>query len=158
MTLNAIQAAVLELLHYYIERQTVARDVLLARRPDLLAAAEDDPDTEALTAEFDGAPLYGRMGPWQYSIHGTTITLSNTRTGEPIDWEPPDLNQFDRSAFAIYVGWFLKVDPDNLYGQRIREYLAFTHMGVQAFVYQTLEQFHQSGLLSPRYYNRYTLL
>ena len=44
---------------------------------------------------------------WRYFLHGGGCRLTNTKTGEPIDWDCPDVNSFDRYKFFYHLEWQL---------------------------------------------------
>ena len=42
---------------------------------------------------------------WRYSLHGGGCRLTNIKTGEPIDWDCPDVNSYDRYKFTYHLEW-----------------------------------------------------
>jgi len=44
---------------------------------------------------------------WRYFLHGGGCRLTNTKTGEPIDWDCPDINSYDRYKFFHHLEWQL---------------------------------------------------
>ena len=44
---------------------------------------------------------------WQYFLHGGGCRLTNMKTGEPIDWDCPDLNSYDKYKFLHHLEWQL---------------------------------------------------
>jgi hypothetical protein len=46
-------------------------------------------------------------GVWKYFLHGGGCKLTNTATGEPIDWDCPDVLSFDPWKFRPHLEWQL---------------------------------------------------
>jgi hypothetical protein len=44
---------------------------------------------------------------WRYFLHGGGCRLTNVKTGEPIDWDCPDVNSYDRYKFLHHLEWQL---------------------------------------------------
>ena len=42
---------------------------------------------------------------WTYFLHGKGCRLVNVKTGEPIDWDCPDVNKYDRWKFMFHLMW-----------------------------------------------------
>jgi hypothetical protein len=42
---------------------------------------------------------------WRYFLHGGGCRLTNLATGEPIDWDCPDTNSYDRYKFFYHLEW-----------------------------------------------------
>ena len=44
---------------------------------------------------------------WEYFLHGGGCRLTNRKTGEPIDWDCPDVNSYDKYKFLHHLEWQL---------------------------------------------------
>ena len=44
---------------------------------------------------------------WKYFLHGSGCRLVNVKTGEPIDWDCPDVNRYDIWKFMFHLMWQL---------------------------------------------------
>jgi hypothetical protein len=44
---------------------------------------------------------------WRYFLHGSGCRLTNVKTGEPIDWDCPDVNKYDKWKFMFHLMWQL---------------------------------------------------
>jgi len=44
---------------------------------------------------------------WRYFLHGSGCRLTNVNTGEPIDWDCPDVNKYDKWKFMFHLMWQL---------------------------------------------------
>jgi hypothetical protein len=44
---------------------------------------------------------------WIYFLHGNGCRLTNKKTGEPIDWDCPDVNSYDPYKFLFHLIWQL---------------------------------------------------
>ena len=42
---------------------------------------------------------------WRYFLHGSGCRLTNLKTGEPIDWDCPDVNKYDVWKFMFHLAW-----------------------------------------------------
>lgn len=42
---------------------------------------------------------------WRYFLHGKGCRLVNVKTEEPIDWDCPDVNKYDRWKFMFHLMW-----------------------------------------------------
>lgn len=44
---------------------------------------------------------------WRYFLHGSGCRLTNVETGEPIDWDCPDVKKYDTWKFMFHLIWQL---------------------------------------------------
>lgn len=44
---------------------------------------------------------------WDYSLHGGGCLLTSVKTGEPIDWDCPDVNAYNTFKFMKHMFWQL---------------------------------------------------
>ena len=49
----------------------------------------------------------GENNEWRYFLHGSGCRLTNIKTGEPIDWDCPDVNKYDKWKFMFLLIWQL---------------------------------------------------
>jgi len=49
----------------------------------------------------------GENSEWRYFLHGSGCRLTNIQTGEPIDWDCPDVNKYDKWKFMFHLMWQL---------------------------------------------------
>ena len=111
MNQESVQAAVLTLLQRYVARQQLAADAMQHLRPDLWFQAHQKEWTAALLVELKalqtqvaGIPQKGYWGEhdeWEYFFHGGGCRLVHTSTGEPIDWDAPNIRRFDKFRFLV---------------------------------------------------------
>jgi hypothetical protein len=50
---------------------------------------------------------------WEFFLHGNGCRLTDSKTGEIIDWDCPRISRFDVSKFYRHLEWQIKVFPDN---------------------------------------------
>lgn len=55
-------------------------------------------------------------GEWKHWAHGYGCRLTNLRTGEPIEWDAPDLDTFDEHWFWAHLAWRIEqtAPPDKV--------------------------------------------
>jgi hypothetical protein len=80
-------------------------------------AKANDPRTQAmlqlaLRASERALPQSGiwrdrENNEWRYFLHGSGCRLTNINTGEPIDWNCPDVNKYDQWKFMFHLMWQL---------------------------------------------------
>jgi hypothetical protein len=51
---------------------------------------------------------WGENDEWEYYLHGGGCLLTNKETGEPIDWDCPNLKSFDEFFFRTHLEWQLE--------------------------------------------------
>jgi hypothetical protein len=121
MNQESVQVAVLALIRRYVARQQTAADAMQQLRPDLWFQTYQKEWTaailvklKALQAQVAGIPQKGYWGEhdeWEYFFHGGGCRLVHTSTGEPIDWDAPNIRRFDKFWFLNYMQWILAHDP-----------------------------------------------
>ena len=52
-----------------------------------------------------GVWLDKEKNEWRYFLHGSGCRLTNLKTGEPIDWDCPDVNKYDVWKFMFHLMW-----------------------------------------------------
>ncbi|MBI4761338.1 MAG: DUF6896 domain-containing protein [Chloroflexota bacterium] len=80
-------------------------------------AKANDPRTQkmlqlALRASERALPQSGfwrdsENNEWRYFLHGSGCRLTNIKTGEPIDWDCPDVNRYEKWKFMFHLLWQL---------------------------------------------------
>jgi hypothetical protein len=98
----------------FIERQMVVLEIMQQMRPDLLALAGAT-DAESVLAGFALSEKHGSVPQkgiwthenqeWEYFFHGLGCRLVHMDSGEPIEWDAPNVSSFDREWFLNWYGW-----------------------------------------------------
>ncbi len=117
MTLTLGQAAFLLQIRRYAERQQLAYDATEELRPDLLMLTEeqwtqeDVRDYVEFATQLMGVPQAGYWGEnkqWRYFFHEYSCRLTHTVTEEPIHWDTPSIERFDKFWFIDHLRWALQ--------------------------------------------------
>lgn len=110
--MNEFQLYLYHVVKRFVTRQQIVYAALCDLRPDLIAflnGGVDDPDDLlALADRHRNVPQKGEWGDWQYFVHGVGCRLTHTETGEPLEWDLPDLRIFDRAWLYNYFEWYLE--------------------------------------------------
>jgi hypothetical protein len=101
--MNDEQTEVYCLVAEFARRQELVHDVLRQHRPHLVPTPGERPPRPS--KEQATATQRGRWGEWQYRIHGGGCSLVHQATGEPIQWDSPELRRFDPSLFMDWLTW-----------------------------------------------------
>ncbi len=118
MELNRIQAAIYTHVVYYTHRQQTVRQVFEDLRPEWLEFEEaiwhgdDDEIVMEIAARMKAnitSPI-GRWGAnqeWRYQFRGKGCILTHQISHEPVQWEIPHINRFDRRWLVDHMYWFV---------------------------------------------------
>ena len=160
MTLDSGQAAFLILVRRFVERQKLVYQVMEEIRPDKLMFVrmyeqhQGKPTEEDFSAYSEYAkwfvetPQGGWWGEWVYFFHGAGCRLMNILTGEPIDWEAPDVDRFDRFFFSDYLKWAFKRNAADPVVAEVHARYLLNNGKVKHFVHTQLEHLASAGYLS----------
>ena len=58
--------------------------------------------------QFSQRGTWGNDDKWEYFLHGGGCLLTNKETGEPINWDCPNIKSFDVFFFHNHLKWQLK--------------------------------------------------
>jgi hypothetical protein len=123
-----INLITLELVKIFVERQQLVLAALLELRPGwpimyrFNQFTNEEEQVKAVMQTLSNPPsgLWGDENQWQYGTHGGGCLLVHTITGEPLEWDAPEVDVFDRYWFGDWVRWYAKtnhieslVDVDN---------------------------------------------
>lgn len=114
--LTSLDSLVLIGIRVYVSRQAVILQALHQLRPALMAimglhpliSSSDDKEIHQLIQLQNQIPSQGVWGDnreWSYFLHGVGCKLVHNQTGEPIEWDLPDLKVFDRWWFRNWLNW-----------------------------------------------------
>lgn len=113
MAMDSLIEQLLKLVIRYVERQALVQKTIHKLRPDLLARDDESMSLNEiikLAETYRDIPTTGiwkDTDHWHYTIHGRGCRLVNTKTGEPIDWTLPHLNEFYDEWFIIWLYWYI---------------------------------------------------
>jgi hypothetical protein len=163
--LDPLQTAIHKLATRFSRRQVYVRDALADLRPDRLAFHDREVSGDALVGimkDYLHVPASGTWGAWKYMLHGSGCLLVHLTTGEPIEWDPPDLLTFDRFWLANWSAWYLEQpDSEDVY-LTLMEELEGKTATINDLVFPTLNQLTKMGVLYQRdsaiAFNKYTLV
>jgi hypothetical protein len=62
-------------------------------------------------------------GDWKHGVHGAGCLLLNLRTGEPLEWDGPDPNEFRIDWLMNNLIWRLKNEPEDPYIKACNDWL-----------------------------------
>lgn len=106
-----IAEAMLGFIDRFIERQQLVLEVLRDTWPHILIITGQEGERSTFLDALenrDSTPQSGFWGEnqeWDYFIHGMGCRLRHVETGEPIEWDSPDLQRFDRFWFTDWLMW-----------------------------------------------------
>lgn len=152
--LNTLQDAVYSLVKRYASRQNTVLEAMGDLRPDLLLLAKGGGVVEELiqmTKLYSAVPQSGQWGKnkeWHYFIHGKGCQLIHNTTQEPLEWDAPDIESFDRSWFVNYLQWLSSQGVEDEYVAVIMSQLNSRNSILQDVIYNTLNQLQQLGILT----------
>lgn len=168
MNQESFQIAVWTLLRRYVARQQLAADAMQQLRPDLWFQAHQREWTVALLVELKtmqtqvaGIPqkgFWGEHDEWESFFHGGGCRLVHTLTGEPIDWDAPNLRRFDKFWFLNYLQWVLVHEPANSVHPTIQAEMDQDLNSMREFTFSLLDQLQTLGFLADEQDNKYVLL
>jgi hypothetical protein len=168
MNQESVHVAVLALIRRYVVRQQLASDAMQQLRPDLWFQTHQKEWTAAILAELEalqaqvaGIPPKGYWGEndrWEYFFHGGGCRLVHTFTGEPIDWDAPNVRRFDKFSFLNYMQWVLKHDPVDPAVLTIQAELGHCHSSMRELTFSLLNHLQGFGFLMDEQNNTYVLL
>jgi uncharacterized protein DUF6896 len=155
MITQSLRAAMLSLIQQYINRQQLVSEVIHQLRPDLLMLSTQTEWTpqrlELLEQQQElvkSTPQKGQWGEWHYFFHGGGCRLVHVLTSEPINWDLPDLNCFDKFWFLEYLEWLLSQARLNNSAAILKSAFADYSGSFQAFTFLVLEQLKVLGHLA----------
>lgn len=61
---------------------------------------------------------------WNYYLHGCGCRLEHQTSGEPLDWDCPDVDTFDPYFFEEYVAWLVRQSDGDRGMDALRQVLA----------------------------------
>ncbi|NJM06539.1 hypothetical protein HC891_10610 [Candidatus Gracilibacteria bacterium] len=81
---------------------------------------------------------------WEYFLHGRGCDITNTETGEPIDWDCADINAFDAMFFVEHLQWQLQQVELTEHLSRTKGWL-FTRN--EFSIYKLIDELKEDGVL-----------
>ncbi|MBN1287057.1 MAG: hypothetical protein JXB47_16775 [Anaerolineae bacterium] len=126
------------LIAYFVERQRFVALAMLDLHPRALAMGDKTclgvrlhPYLKADDERRDNG-TYAQLGvwknDWKHWVHGLGCRLTNIHTGEPIEWDAPDLRTFTLDWFWEHLKWRWEHDTEDPY---VRESLRWIHDSYQ---------------------------
>jgi uncharacterized protein DUF6896 len=160
--LSDIQKAVLTLIQQFVERQKLVVQIVTELCPELLAIATGQLPTDKLLELmelFVSKPQIGYWGnhdEWRYFFHGGGCLLTHITTQEPIEWDAPILERFDRYWLVNWMEWSLTQKKE---GEIIANLVSDTDKNsLCMFVFDVLNQLEIMGaIVSDKYQAKYML-
>jgi hypothetical protein len=169
MTSPTIHTEILTLIQRYVERQTIVLTAMQQLSPHLFMRSYSGEWTSEIVdqyrrameqvAHIPSSGFWGDNDEWQYSLHGGGCRLVHTVTGEPINWDAPKVERFDKFWFLDYLVWLLANDPTDATVAVLQPIAPRDAASLREFTFTLLEQLYQLGKLSEMdSQNNYTLL
>jgi hypothetical protein len=168
MDLSETEILVYKLLRQFADRQHIVLKIMEELHPDKLYRLKTK-DSEEVNAFFSlvvqcaSVPqggYWGENNEWEYFFHGWGCRLTHTLTGEPIEWDAPDLMAIDIYWFRNHLQWLLDQETDLELVVAFRELIGSDSNKLEALLAPIVQRLCEKGaLLNDRmYYVRYTLL
>jgi hypothetical protein len=115
--LNDVQQLILTLIQQFVERQSIVLEAMKDLYFDPGMWLDETPRSwSILSRQYS---LKSPMGIWikdsviwKYRLHGPGCDLVNQETGEPVQWDAPNLRRFDRYWFFNWIYWWIEQNQD----------------------------------------------
>lgn len=154
MDLTFTQLIVYRLIKKYISRQQMVLAAITNLRPDILAFAKGVINDEVLqmVEKYASVPQTGYWDTtkeWSYFIHAGGCKLIHTVTHEPIEWDAPNVREFDRFWFMNYLVWWLgySLPIDENSETDLKEWFDSNNKMLQGNVFDAIDDLQSMGLL-----------
>jgi hypothetical protein len=149
---NTSIADMTNLIAFFLERQRVVALAMLDIHPGPLQMAgthilgiEIEPYVRTWRGKMKRSRRFRRnwqsgiwRGEWKHFAHGFGCLLTNLHTGEPIEWDAPDLQAFEKWWFWNHLEWRVKQETDpHIVETRLEQLQA------------AFQQMRETGLLVP---------
>ncbi len=159
--LTNTQLAVYSLVKEFVQRQSLVYDALKDIRPDFVGVTDEErrrPSKDYIRATQKGN--WGKNKEWTYYIHGGGCALTHAITGEPIEWDAPDLHRFDPYWFVNWVKWRVRQNAAAEIVGAISSRIEDQDEEFRKFIFDILGQLSRLGLLRyhPERTNMYELV
>src|SRR4051812_9849804 len=110
-----IEQSIYELISKFVSRQSLVFQAVKELRPHILVSTGAiSGENIKNTSRFDipQTGIWGANQDWKYFLHGLGCKLIHTETQEPIEWNAPNPNAFDKFWFANWLKWYLIHFPE----------------------------------------------
>lgn len=146
--MTEVEVYIYHVLKRFVSRQLLVLEVLTNLRPDIVAYENSSDivieELLPMLEQYKHAAFSGTWKDWDYYIHGRGCRLTHRGTDEPIEWDLPDLEVFDKHWFVNYLNW---------YAQRGSSFQNLT----REQVFATLESLADKGLIERKSTVQYRL-
>lgn len=118
---NLVKAQLLDAITYYIDRQEIVAQAITELGLDITTNFNSKTPLEGdeleklrkWSEQRSKIPSRGIWidkdgNEWEYFLHGNGCLLTNVKTGEPIEWDIPQLESFDPYFFHDNLFWQFK--------------------------------------------------
>jgi hypothetical protein len=154
MELTALQRFVWALISTYIDRQSLVKQALYTLKPSIFYVGQSSLSVEELVVlvQTDAkVPSTGYLyldDKWEYYLHGSGCKLVNQDTLEPLEWDAPDVEIFDRYWFAVYATWWINTGQlDQKINQRIQRAQVKSQLETEMLILSIVNELEQLSLL-----------
>ncbi|MEO8395148.1 MAG: hypothetical protein ABI700_19280 [Chloroflexota bacterium] len=140
---DSLDPAFLSLVQQFVERQSVVLEAMEEVCPRRLFSWRHTGDKLA-----KDQPQFGMWrDEWKYFWHGAGCALKNLKTGEPLEWDAPDLQAFDRHWLANWFKWRISQENQDENTAIVRSAAEPSTDDIEAFVYARLDHLRETGVL-----------
>jgi hypothetical protein len=144
MVLHSAEAALIPYIQQFVERQQIVEQALRELRPEFLLSFDDYFDWIMQNpASNPDSGYWGEHRAWRYSIHGHGCRLTHIETGEPLDWNPPNVDVFNLWFFKRWLEWALTQEHLEPVLQEWHRQQTYLDDGIKLI----LERLEQEGIL-----------
>jgi hypothetical protein len=149
--MDEVQDAIYRLVQQFVERQMIVRDAIAELRPSYLGLK--------LPHGRPSIGFWGENNEWKYIVHGVGCKLVHRNTGEPIEWDTPHLEIFDRYWFVNWFVWIMNAQRDNVDVASLSSIVVKIQRDeLEKFVYRHIDEIKFIEALDYPFSNKYRLL
>jgi hypothetical protein len=148
---SSSQLAVYRLAGKFVERQEIVLHAMIELHPILMVRAGVIPQSQlsptlTIHSKSSIVPVgdWGEGKEWHYLLHGAGCLLIHKITNEPINWDAPDTQRFDRYWFVDWVEWALKRE-DCSEATAVLKSVNSDHAAFKEFIFEMLDQLQILG-------------
>jgi hypothetical protein len=149
--MDEVQNAIYRLVQQFVERQKIVREAIAELRPTYLGLN--------LPHGRPSIGFWGENNEWKYIVHGMGCKLVHRNTGEPLEWDAPHVEIFDRYWFVNWLVWILNAQPDNVHVACLSPIMVeLKRDELEKLVFRQIDKIKFIEMLDYPFYNKYRLL